>query len=117
MDFEFRLREAESYECLTTLRHQLIFRSHIYKFKDQNVTSQLMSTRARSTISSVIKNIDEAAARYRKLRADLVVLATALGDAKAGWDRQLRVLNAADVRLLDETMPGETEGRRAMSWI
>ncbi len=117
MDFEFRLHEAESYECLMTLRRQLIFRSHIYKFKDQNVTGQLMSTRARSTISSVIKNIDEAAARYRKLQADLVVLAMALGDVKAGWDRQLRVLNAADVRPLDETMPGETEGRRAMSWI
>ncbi len=86
MDFEFQLHEAESYECLTTLCRQLIFRSHIYKFKDQNVTGQLMSTWTRSTISSVIKNIDEAAARYRKLRADLEVLAAALGDVKVGWD-------------------------------
>ncbi|KAK0435013.1 hypothetical protein EV421DRAFT_1740461 [Armillaria borealis] len=109
MDFEFWLCEAESYECLMMLRRQLIFRSHIYKFKDQNVTSQLMSTRVRSTISSVMKNIDEAATRYRKLWADLVVLAVALGNAKAGWDQQLWVLNAADVRPLDETMLGETE--------
>ncbi len=117
MDFEFQLREAESYECLTMLHHQLIFRSHIYKFKDQNVTSQLMSTWERSTISSMIKNIDEAAARYRKLRADLEVLAVTLGDMKVGWDRQLWVLNVADVCPLDETMPGETEGQHAMSWI
>ncbi len=42
-DFEFRLREAEAYECLTTLRRLLIYRSHIYKFKDLHIMGQLMS--------------------------------------------------------------------------
>ncbi|KAK0458719.1 uncharacterized protein EV420DRAFT_1642445 [Desarmillaria tabescens] len=117
LDFEFRLREAEVYECLMTLHRLLIYQSHIYKFKDRHVTGQLMSTRARSTIKSVIDNIDEAENRYRKLREHLVVLAGALDGAKDGWDRQLRVLDAMDVRPLDESLPGETEGRRTMSWI
>ncbi len=116
-DFEFHLREAKAYECLTTLRRLLIYRSHIYKFKDLHIMGQLMSTRARLTIKSVINNINEAADRYRKLREHLVALAAALDGGKDGWDRQLRVLNAADVRPLDESLQGETEGRQTMSWI
>ncbi len=68
-------------------------------------------------MKSVINNIDEAADRYRKLWEHLVTLAAALDGGKDGWDRQLRVLNAADVRPLDESLQGETEGRRTMSWI
>ncbi len=64
VDFEFRLREAEAYECLTTMCRLLIYRSHLYKFKDKHVTGQMMSTRARSTVSNVLSNIDEAATRY-----------------------------------------------------
>lgn len=116
-DFEFRLREAEAYECLTTLRRLLIYQSHIYKFKDIHITGQLMSTRARSTIKSVISNIEEAVDRYHKFREHLITLAAALDGKKDGWDRQLHVLNAADVRPLDESLQGETEGRRTMSWI
>ncbi|KAK0414405.1 hypothetical protein EV421DRAFT_1686033, partial [Armillaria borealis] len=74
LDFEFCLRKAEVYKCLTTLRRLLIYRSHIYKFKDRHITGQLMSTWVRSTIKSVIDNIDEAADRYCKLREHLVAL-------------------------------------------
>ncbi|KAK0440544.1 hypothetical protein EV421DRAFT_1737210 [Armillaria borealis] len=100
MDFEFRLREAEAYECLTMMRRLLIYRSHLYKFKDKHVTGQMMTT-----------------TRYRKLRNDLVVLADTIEGGKLGWDRQLRELNATDVRPLEEVLPGEMEGRWAMSWI
>lgn len=76
-----------------------------------------MSTRARSTIKSVIDNINEAADRYCKLREHLVALAAALVGKKDGWDQQLHVLSATDVHPLDESLPGETEGQRTMSWI
>lgn len=117
MDFEFRLREAEAYECLTTMRQLLIYRSHLYKFKDKHVTGQMMSMQARSTVSSVINNIDEATTRYHKLHDNLMVLAGAIEGGRSGWDRQLRELSTTDVRPLEETLPGETEGHRAMSWI
>ncbi|KAK0227419.1 hypothetical protein EDD85DRAFT_958034 [Armillaria nabsnona] len=85
-DFEFCLHEAETYECLMTLCRLLIYRSHIYKFKDLHITGQLMSMRARSTIKSIINNIDKAADRYCKLRDHLVTLAAALDGGKDGWD-------------------------------
>ncbi|KAK0436468.1 uncharacterized protein EV420DRAFT_1652502 [Desarmillaria tabescens] len=117
MDFEFRLQEVEAYECLMTMCRLLIYHSHLYKFKDKHVTGQMMSTRARSTISNVIHNIDEAATRYQKLCGDLVVLAGAIDGGKPGWDCQLRELSATDVCPLEEILPGETEGWHAMSWI
>ncbi len=64
MDFEFRLQEAKAYECLMTMRQLLIYWSHLYKFKDKHVTGQMMSTRARLTVSNVLNNIDEAMTRY-----------------------------------------------------
>ncbi|PBK62569.1 hypothetical protein ARMSODRAFT_1024770 [Armillaria solidipes] len=117
LDYEFQLREAEAYECLATLRRLLIYRSHIYKFKDKNITGQAMSTRARATIKTVIVNIDAAAARYRSLWANLGVLASAIAGGKPRWDHQLHVLEPADVRALEDIAPGETEGRHAMTWI
>ncbi|KAK0430440.1 hypothetical protein EV421DRAFT_1893559 [Armillaria borealis] len=117
MDFEFRLQEAEAYKCLTTMRRLLIYRSHLYKFKDKHVTGQMMSTRARSTVSNVLNNIDKAATRYRTLCDHLVLLAGAIEGGKLGWDRQLRVLSSTDVWPLEDILPGETEGWRAMSWI
>ncbi len=85
-DFEFHLHEAEAYEYLMTLCQLLIYRSHIYKFKDLHIMGQLMSMRARLTIKSVINNIDEAVHRYRNLRDHLVTLAAALDGGKNGWD-------------------------------
>ncbi|PBK84914.1 hypothetical protein ARMGADRAFT_942823 [Armillaria gallica] len=117
MDFEFRLWEAEAYECLMTMRRLLIYRSHLYKFKDKHVTRQMMSTRARSTVSNVLSNIDEATTRYRTLRSHLVVLAGAIEGGKPDWDRQLQELSSSDVQPLKDVLPGETEGQRAMSWI
>ncbi|PBK67752.1 hypothetical protein ARMSODRAFT_888498, partial [Armillaria solidipes] len=117
LDYEFRLREAEAYECLATLHRLLIYRSHIYKFKDKNITGQAMSTRARATIKTIIANIDTAAARYRSLWVNLGALASAIAGSKPRWDRQLRVLEPGDVRALEDIAPGETEGRRAMTWI
>ncbi|SJL11239.1 uncharacterized protein ARMOST_14642 [Armillaria ostoyae] len=117
MDFEFRLREAEAYECLMTMCQLLIYRSHLYKFKDKHVTGQMMSTRARSTVSNVVHNIEEAVTRYRKLRGNLVLLAGAIDGGKPGWDRQLRELSMMDVRPLEDVLPGETEGQCSMSWI
>ncbi len=95
----------------------LIYRSHLYKFKDKHVTGQMMSMQARSTVSSVSNNIDEAMTRYCKLRDNLVVLAGTIEGGRSGWDRQLQELGATDVRPLEETLPGKTEGRQAMSWI
>lgn len=122
LDSEFRLREAEAYECLTTMRRQLLYRSHIYKFKNRHITSQLLNTRANTTVKSVVSIIDEAAARYRYLHARLVILhetmgTSATGKKKEGWDRALRVLQEEDIRALDEGDINETEGSRQISWI
>ncbi|KAK0457575.1 uncharacterized protein EV420DRAFT_1643914 [Desarmillaria tabescens] len=84
---------------------------------DRNITGQAMNTRAIATIKSVVANIDAAAARYRTLWADLGTLASAINGGKAGWDRQLRILEPGDVRALEDIAPGQTEGRRAMTWI
>ncbi|SJL17200.1 uncharacterized protein ARMOST_20746 [Armillaria ostoyae] len=122
LDCEFRLREAEAYECLTMMRRQLLYRSHIYKFKNRHITGQLLNTRANTTVKSVVASIDEVAARYRYMHTRLVVLhesmgTSATGKKKDGWDRALRVLREEDIRALDEGNINETEGSRQISWI
>ena len=37
---EFRLREAQAYEALDELRDHLRLRSHMYKYKDENIVGQ-----------------------------------------------------------------------------
>ncbi len=54
LDCEFRLRKAEAYECLTIMHRQLLYRSHIYKFKNRHITGQLLNTRANTTVKSVV---------------------------------------------------------------
>ncbi len=122
LDCEFCLCEAEAYECLMTMRCQLLYRSHIYKFKNRHITGQLLNTRANTTVKSVVMIIDEAAARYRVLRERPVVLhegmgVSATGKKKDGWDRALCILNDEDIRALDEGDVNDMEDTRHVSWI
>ncbi len=122
LDCEFRLCEAKAYECLTTMRRQLLYRSHIYKFKNRHIMGQLLNTQANTTVKSVVANIDEAAARYRVLQERLVVLhegmgVSVTGKKKDGWDQALRILKDEDIWALNEGDVNDMEGIWHVSWI
>lgn len=114
-DIEWRLRYAQAHDALEGVRRHLRLCSHLYHFKDRFVHGQGPNTRARSVIKKAQDKVDEHADRYRRARAALVSLSTILG--KAGWEGTLKTLADEDVRQMTEGMPGQSEGKRTLSWI
>ena len=112
---EWKLRLAQAYEALDTLRHHLQVRAYLYKFKDRFVRGQGANTRARNAISGAQGKIDVAAAEYRAAYDALLVLGSILLEFE--WKSKLLPLLPADIRDLSEAASGESEGRRTISWI
>ena len=94
---EDRLRFAEASDALESLRHHLRTRSITNRFKVANVTGQVHNTRARETQSRIDNKVRAAASQYRRSRDALVKLRD-----HGSWEDTLRVLEASDVRALNE---------------
>ncbi|KAG6836222.1 hypothetical protein H0H93_010103 [Arthromyces matolae] len=124
-EIEWKLRVAQAFEALDTLRSNLQLRSHLYKFKDRFSRGQHANTRARASIETVQARIQAAAEDYRAAHKALdllsVVLATRtdLGDVNpANWSKRFFVLETVDIRELSEADHKQvSEGRRKISWI
>ena len=114
-EVEWKLRHSQAYEALERLRSHLQVRAHLYSFKDRFVRGQGANTRARNTISSLQAKIDATADEYRVAYEALISLGTVL--LRFGWKDELLPLNPDDVRDISDGLPGESEGRRTMSWI
>jgi hypothetical protein len=124
ISIEWKLRHAQAYESLDSLRHYLQFRAYLYKFKDRFVRGQGANTRARNAINSVQAKIDAAAVEYRVAYGALLLLSSRPShDAfDFGWKNELLPLKDEDIRDLSEGKAerlGKTqsEGRRTISWI
>lgn len=120
VNIEWKLRHAQAYESLDSLRHYLQVRAYLYKFKDRFVRGQGANTRARNTINGVQAKIDAAAAEYRVAYGALLLLSSQVFDF--GWKNELLLLKDEDIRDLSEGKTerlGKTqsEGRRTISWI
>lgn len=130
-EYEFRLRRAQAYEMLDSLRGHLQLRHHMYKYKDKNVRGQSASTRSNNLLSKVKQKADASAAQYRTARAALIKLTSILGDFGKGWDTSLKELHEEDIRAFTDDAEGETraeklkrekrkglgEGKKKLSWI
>lgn len=113
-EYEWRLRKAQAYDALESLRNHLCLRTHMYKFKDRFITGQRQNTRARSTISYVEVKIQADAARYRSAYSALTVLGPLLGEESIS---DLKTLNHEDIRGMNQGVEGSSEGTRRLSWI
>ena len=96
-EMENRLRFAEAFDALESLRHHLRTRSAINRFKVANVTGQVRNTRARETQSRIDNKVQSAALQYRRSRNALVKLRE-----HGPWEDILQVLEVSDVRALNE---------------
>jgi hypothetical protein len=98
--YEFRLREGQAHEALHEMRHQLLVRTHEYKFKDLNAQGVREFMRSNTKIEGINDNIERAKATYRVARKAMEVLGPRL--EKVGWEQVLRVLRDEDVRQMPE---------------
>lgn len=117
---EWKLRHAQAYESLDSLRHYLQVRAYLYKFKDRFVRGQGANTRARNAINGVQAKIDATAAEYRVAYGALLLLSPKVFEF--GWKDDLLPLKDEDIRDLSEGKADrlgkkQSEGRRTMSWI
>jgi hypothetical protein len=120
INIEWKLRHAQAYESLDSLRHFLQFRAYLYKFKDRFVRGQGANTRARNAINVVQGKIDAAAAEYRVAYGALLSLSSRVFDF--AWKNELLQLKDEDIRDLSEGKEDrrgktQSEGRRTISWI
>jgi hypothetical protein len=113
--FEFKLREAQAYEALEELRQHLRLRTHMYKYKDKNSVGQRANTRSQNLINRVQKKIEASSAKYNTARQALIKLSSHVEDV--GWRLKLLPLAPEDIRAFTDGEPGQSEGRRTLSWI
>ena len=72
--YEFRLREAQCYEALDELRAHLRLRTHMYHYKDRNVTGQSANTRCQNLLKRLMKQVDASVGKYRRARRAVIEL-------------------------------------------
>ncbi|KAF7972068.1 hypothetical protein HWV62_19137 [Athelia sp. TMB] len=97
VDVECRIREAGLSDHLEQLRRHLRTRSHVNRWKLQNVKGQRKNTRARALQHRVDIKVHAAKMRYRHGRRAYLALAGA-----GPWTRRYRELLDEDCRALDE---------------
>ncbi|KAK0500749.1 hypothetical protein EDD18DRAFT_1279950 [Armillaria luteobubalina] len=112
---ESRLRIAQGYDLLHTLRSQLLSLSKAYKDGDTNVLTQKERLKCHKTTRDLNARITQAKQYYRDVRKRLTILSTELGEWS--WQAQLRILEDSDVRRIADDEVGISEGNRTMSWI
>lgn len=118
-EVESELRFAHAKEALDTLRRHLLIQVHYTKYTRVNVRGQSGNTRSQSLRHQTAENIDATAQRYRHIRDALQSLR---GDGD--WQKDIRPLNASDVRALGEGhivhesgSKALGEGHKTVSWI
>ncbi|KAI9056575.1 hypothetical protein FKP32DRAFT_1616036 [Trametes sanguinea] len=125
-DMEAHLREAQCRDALRDLRNKLHVIDHLYRYKQTNVRHQGPNTRVRADLASQDAKKDRAAEKYRRARRAKLALS-----GPGPWELELRVLQDADIRAIEDDDPEEverrkrkrgdkgatSEGHRTLSWI
>ncbi|KAK6978078.1 hypothetical protein R3P38DRAFT_2580509, partial [Favolaschia claudopus] len=107
-EFEFRLREGQAHEALYDIRHQLLIRTHEYKWKDEQNHNVRDGTRSHTKLKLIEDRLTRASTAYRVAWGALKVLGSRLG--KRGWEGTLQALEDGDIRGMPEATfrkPGE----------
>ncbi|KAJ3529805.1 hypothetical protein NMY22_g8845 [Coprinellus aureogranulatus] len=116
---EFRLREAQAQDALTTIRRNLQRRVTVWDLKDRWLRGQGSNTKALNLLSTLQNKIRSAKEEYTKARSALIALAPILGEKHVELvylpleDKDLVPLSADSV-----TAPSQGQTRRVgTSWI
>ena len=87
-DIEERIRTAQCYDALDSIRHALTVKSRMIMFKNKNVRGQRDGLRSRSVIDRVHEKAREQTAKYRSRSKIRFMWGRALGGGvtnAAGW--------------------------------
>ncbi|KAJ7736333.1 hypothetical protein DFH07DRAFT_966848 [Mycena maculata] len=93
---EFRLRVGQGNEALHEIRCSLLVRTHLYKYKDENVQGVRENTRSNQKIAICNDRVRRMAAQYRAACRALVVLGEVLENDE--WETTLKPLADTDLR-------------------
>ncbi|KAJ7434267.1 hypothetical protein B0H11DRAFT_2164741 [Mycena galericulata] len=96
-EYEFRLRVAQGNEALEDVRHQLLIRMHLYKYKDRFARGVKANTRCQTKIDA---------------RRALVGLGSQVEDRS--WEVTLRPLLEADVRGMPRALFQDPERKKLL---
>ncbi|KAJ7447499.1 hypothetical protein B0H11DRAFT_2162118 [Mycena galericulata] len=111
-EYEFRLRVAQGNEALEDVRHQLLIRTHLYKYKDRFARGVKANTRCQTKIDGVEERVRRAAERYRAARRALVGLGSQVEDRS--WEVTLRPLLETDVRGMPRALFQDPERKKLL---
>ncbi|KAJ7673622.1 hypothetical protein B0H17DRAFT_1208314 [Mycena rosella] len=111
VEMEVKLRAAQCANCLVSLRSRLHAKRHLIEFRDENVTGQYLSTKARTLIDQVGERVESHAKRYHKGRAALLDL--------KGQDAfpHFLELKPDDIRLDGDAGESDAAARKALGMI
>ncbi|PPR02922.1 hypothetical protein CVT26_009777 [Gymnopilus dilepis] len=90
---EEKLREAQCYDALDSIRSTLRLKTRMVQFKNKNIRGQRGGTRSRVLIDRVHTKAKRYAARYRAARKAKLALS-----GPGTWEKTLQELRDADVR-------------------
>ncbi|KAJ7735174.1 hypothetical protein B0H16DRAFT_1731438 [Mycena metata] len=131
---EAKLRVAQCNNSLVKLRARLHAKHHFIAFRNEHVTGQIQSTKARTLIGQIGERVEACAQKYRNTRTALIQLsgeADAVqfrelraqdiqldgdaGETDAAAHKKLAMISAGRGARAPRNAPGES--RRVMSWI
>lgn len=116
MEYEFELCQAQAYEALDELCHNLRYRAYEWNYKKWHVIGQSAQTCAHNLISRVEERISQSANKYNKAHLAMAILCTHL-KLPINWQSELRLLAKEHIWHLSEKDEDETEGTKEISWI
>ena len=90
---EEKLRTAQCYNALDSIRNTLKIKSRLVKFKHNNVRGQKEGTRSTAIIDRVHEKARATGAKYRAARTAKLTLS-----GPGEWEKELQVLADADIR-------------------
>lgn len=133
LDMEKRLRVAQCGNALVKLRARLHAKRHFIMFRNEHVTGQIQSTKARTLIGQIGERVDACAEKYRHARRSLINLSGAApaefrelrpkdiqldgdaGESDQAARKKLAMLSAGRGARAPRNAPGAS--RKTMSWI
>ncbi|KAJ7030787.1 hypothetical protein C8F04DRAFT_1186443 [Mycena alexandri] len=111
-DYEFRLREVQAHEALDDVRHQLLLRTHLYKYKDRFARGVKANSRSQMKIEGVEERTRRSAERYRAAWRALKALGRQL--KQSGWEKALQPLMPEDVRGMPRALFQDPERKKLL---
>ncbi|KAJ7616250.1 hypothetical protein B0H17DRAFT_1299470 [Mycena rosella] len=111
LQMEAKLRVAICLNTLVSLRSRLHAKRHLIGFRDENITGQYHSTKARSLIEQVGERVEAHVKRYQLAQAAVIVL--------KGLDAhpELQELKPEDVRLDGDAGESDSAARKKLAML